>query len=131
MTNPLSRLFLIIILSCLIALVSMLLMLQTNSSAQGGCPYIAKLSMAQWRPGATITVYFDQNYNWSDATKTAIKRAFLNWNAANGAYANNSGVTFVGFQSGPFPNIETVKDVFIVTKSPTASAPNGVLEQIS
>ena len=48
-----------------------------------------------------------------------MKRAFLNWNAANSPYGNNSGVTFVGFQRGPYPDKNSVANQFIVTKSST------------
>lgn len=90
MTSSYSRVFLIIIVSCLLALITMLLMHQTSVSAQEPCPYLSKLSLPQWRPGATITVYFDESYYWSDATITSIRRGFENWNAANGLYANNT-----------------------------------------
>ncbi|MGB9181762.1 MAG: hypothetical protein WCB68_21205, partial [Pyrinomonadaceae bacterium] len=125
MTSYLSKLSLTLIFSCLLFLLGMLLVYQINVTAQQQCPNIPKFSFAQWRPNATITVYFDESYYWSAGTKTAIQRAFLNWSAANGPNANNSGVTFVGFQNGPYPNRNTAKDLFIVTKSANATEPNG------
>lgn len=119
MVNNLPKLSLTLILFCLLSSLSVLIY-QENVKAQQQCPDIPSLSMPQWRPGATITVYFDENYQWSDATITALKGAFLNWNAANGPYANNSGVKFVGFQRGPYPDRDRAKDVYIVTRDPNS-----------
>ncbi|HEU0143997.1 MAG TPA: hypothetical protein VFQ47_04365, partial [Nitrososphaera sp.] len=117
----LSRLCLTIIFFCLLILLSIELTNQVNVSAQSECPTIPRVYYPPWRPGATVIVYFDQNYQWSDTTINAIRRAFINWNGANGPYGNNSGVTFVGFQRGPYPDIKTAVNQFIVTKSATVS----------
>src|SRR4051812_162353 len=118
MTQP--RFCLGVIFLCLLMLLGVQLTNQINVNAQSGCPTLSRLPMAQWRPYATITVYFDQNYQWSDKTKNAIKRAFDNWSAASGGDGNNSGVTFVGFQRGPYPDRNTAVDQFIITKDPAA-----------
>jgi len=81
------------------------------------------------RPGTTVTVYFDENFQWSANVRNAIKRAFDLWTAAG--YQNGSGVQFVGFQSGPYPDRNTARDVYIVTRGPGCCPSAGNLDNES
>jgi hypothetical protein len=123
-----SRLSRFVVSALAIALLSALeLTLQLNIDAQQPCPNIPRNSFPKWRPGARVTVIFDENYGWTDNIKTAIKRAFDFWSAAR--TSNGSGVEFVGFQSGPYPDVNTAIDVFIVSKDAAAQNPGAATIQ--
>lgn len=47
-----------------------------------------------WRHGAHVIVNINPNNNLTSEQKEAIKCGFKMWEAANGRYGNNSGVTF-------------------------------------
>jgi hypothetical protein len=74
-----------------------------NSNAQQQCTTPSQQNSSGWRAGAIVTVVFEENSTFSSAEIAAIRRAFENWNASNGASGNNSSVNFVGFMPGP-PN---------------------------
>ncbi len=44
------------------------------------------------------------------------------WNSANGTAGNNSGVTFVGFSTGPAPNPNTTSPVLFIKRGPLTYA---------
>jgi hypothetical protein len=52
-------------------------------------------------------------------------QAALTWNGANGTAGNNSGVTFVGFSTGPAPNTATTTPVLFITRG---SVSNGTAQ---
>lgn len=53
------------------------LVLMLNVEAQQPCPDIPRNNFPKWRAGATVTVYFDENYQWSENVVSAITRAFI------------------------------------------------------
>src|SRR5258706_16003796 len=67
-------------------------------------PYGPGNTSSKWKPGAAVTVVFDQNSNFTEAEIRAMKAAAFTWNSKNGTYGNNSGVNLVGFSTGPAPN---------------------------
>ena len=81
---------------CLIWLSSLTIKAQTCTSQN--TPPVTK---AGWPQGATVQVYIDPTItgNLLDVTQ----QAFLNWNAANGAAGNNSGVHYEFITSPPNP----------------------------
>jgi hypothetical protein len=88
--------------------------------AQDDCipppPYTLGNTSSKWAPGASVTVIFDEGSNFTEAEIRAMKTAAQNWNVANGATGNNSGVTFVGFSTGQAPSTNTTTPVFFVTR---------------
>jgi len=80
----------------LICLPSLIIKAQTCTSEN--TPPVTK---AGWPQGATVQVYTDPAItgNLRDVTE----QAFLNWNAANGATGNNSGVKYEFVTSPPAP----------------------------
>lgn len=109
--NKVSRAF-ILASTSLVVLTSLIFLLKVGG--QEPCPNVPPLNFPRWRPGTTVTVYFDENFQWSANVRNAIKRAFDLWTAAG--YQNGSGVQFVGFQNGPYPDRNTARDVYIVTR---------------
>jgi hypothetical protein len=86
-------------------------------------PYNPGNNSSKWAPGTNVTVVFDQNSNFTDAEKRAMTSAAQRWNAANGTSGNNSGVTFVGFSTGPAPNLNTTTSpVLYVKRGPLTGA---------
>lgn len=81
-----------------------------------------------WPPGASVTVIFDQNANFTQAERDAMQRAAQNWNADNGTTGNNSGVTLMGFTLGaaPPPTATNVISVTRGTVSNNATAQTGL-----
>lgn len=112
--KKLSRL---ILQSGLLLLLVFPLVLILAVDGQEPCPDIPPLNFPRWRPGSTVTVYFDENFQWSGNVMNAIKRAFDLWTAAG--YQNGSGVQFVGFQTGAYPDRNTALNVAIVTRGGT------------
>lgn len=109
-TNPLLK-------SCVFSLYLLILIcaaFQINASA---CTTPLRLNDTVWKPGAQVTVVFDNSVNFSQEEKNAMQQAAANWNTSNGASGNNSGVVFNGFTSGPPPNPGAVNVLFI-TRQP-------------
>jgi len=114
--NSFLRLFLTGILCvCLFSLIIVCSRTGVSIKAQQQCPPVPNLGWPTWEQGQSVTVVFDSH--WSDAEIAAAKRAFENWNAANGQTGNNSGVTFVGFQRGSQPDYTAATNTVYVKKA--------------
>lgn len=85
-------------------------------------PYTPGNTSSKWKPGATVTVTFDQNANFSTAEMDAMKTASLNWNNSSGPEGNNSGVTLAGFAPGGAPDPNTATNALYITRAPVGSA---------
>jgi hypothetical protein len=126
LVRKLSRL---ILQSGLLLILVFPLVLMLKVEGQDPCPNVPPLNFPRWRPGSTVTVYFDENFQWSGNIINGIKRAFDDWTAAG--YRNGSRVQFVGFQTGPYPDRNTARDVFIVTRGPGCCPSSGNLDNQS
>lgn len=91
---------------------------QVNGNAQQQCTTPTQQNSSGWRAGSSVTVVFEENSTFSPEEIAAIRRAFENWNASNGASGNNSGVTFVGFTTGPRPDDSVATNVYVIQRHP-------------
>ena len=67
--NSLSR-FVLLLGFILCLTISLVLLLRAD--AQQPCPDVPPLDYPRWRPGTTVTVYFDERYQWSVNVVNAI-----------------------------------------------------------
>ena len=89
-TRPHGLSALAVITSCLLIPITIWSLFQVNSHAQQQCTTPPQQNSSGWRPGANVTVVFEQN-SFSAAEMAAIQRAFQNWNSSNGPIGNRPG----------------------------------------